>query len=66
MKKILLSAAAFISSVSVFAHEGHGHTHGYTIKHYFTEPVHAITLLAGVTAVVMLVNYFTKKAEAKK
>lgn len=66
MKKYLLSAAALISSVSVFAHEGHGHTHGYTIKHYFTEPVHALALLAGVAAVVMLVSYFKNRQTAKK
>jgi len=66
MKKYLLSAAALISSVSVFAHEGHGHTHGYTIKHYFTEPVHALVFAAGVAAVLIAVNWFTKKAAAKK
>jgi hypothetical protein len=66
MKKYLLSAAALISFVTAFAHEGHGHTHGYTIKHYFTEPVHALALAAAVAAVLMVVNWFTKKAAAKK
>ncbi|MFN8253840.1 MAG: hypothetical protein U0V75_18345 [Ferruginibacter sp.] len=62
MKKYFLSALALLSTLGVFAHEGHGHTHGYTIKHYFTEPQHALPLLAAVAAVVVLVNYFHKKA----
>lgn len=66
MKKYLLSAAALLITVSVFAHEGHGHTHGYTIKHYFTEPVHAIPLLAAVATVVFFVNWLQKRAAVKK
>lgn len=66
MKKYLLSFAALLSAVSVFAHEGHGHTHGYTIKHYFVEPEHAIPLLAAVAAVVFFVNWLQKRGAVKK
>ena len=36
-----------------YAHDGHGHTEGYTITHYFTEPLHlaitaAILLMSGI------------------
>lgn len=65
MKKSLLSIAAVTASVSSFAHEGHGHTDGFTIQHYFTEPVHIISLLAGVVVLAVVIRYF-KKAAAKK
>lgn len=43
MKKIA-TAALLLSGLPLasFAHEGHGHTHGFTITHYFVEPEHAV------------------------
>jgi hypothetical protein len=43
MKKIA-AAAILLSALPLasFAHEGHGHTHGFTITHYIVEPDHAI------------------------
>ncbi len=64
MKKIFLSLAAVAASVSSFAHEGHGHTDGFTIKHYFTEPEHIIPVLLAAALAVVLFRYFRKK-EAK-
>jgi hydrogenase/urease accessory protein HupE len=54
MKKYLLSLTAILASLSSFAHEGHGHTHGFTIQHYFVEPEHALALLAVVAIGVLL------------
>jgi hypothetical protein len=54
MKKTLSLLLGFIPFAS-FAHEGHGHTEGFTITHYFVEPQHAITILA--VAVVMYLFY---------
>ena len=64
MKKIFLSLAALVASVSSFAHEGHGHTDGFTIKHCFAEPQHIIPVLLAAAVAVVLFRYFRKK-EAK-
>lgn len=57
--------AALSASLFSFAHEGHGHTHGFTIQHYFVEPEHALVLLAVVAAGVLLFRHF-RTANAKK
>lgn len=54
MKKFFLSLAAVAASLFTFAHEGHGHTHGFTIQHYFVEPEHALALIAAVAAGILL------------
>lgn len=64
MKKIFLSLAAVTASICSFAHEGHGHTEGFTIKHYFSEPEHIIPVLLAVSVAVVLFRNFKKK-EAK-
>jgi hypothetical protein len=46
MKKLTLVLAGLLPFLA-YAHEGHGHTEGFTIIHYLVEPVHLITLLAG-------------------
>lgn len=62
MKKLislgLLSAAV---SLPGFAHEGHGHTHGFTITHYLIEPVHLAVLLGALTASVLFFRRYFKK-----
>ena len=64
MKKIFLSLAAVTASICSFAHEGHGHTEGFTIKHYFTEPEHIIPVLLASAVAIVLFRYFKNK-EAK-
>jgi hydrogenase/urease accessory protein HupE len=54
MKKYILLLAAVSASLSSFAHEGHGHTHGFTIQHYFVEPEHALAVLAVVAVGLLL------------
>lgn len=65
MKKYLLSLAAIAASLSSFAHEGHGHTHGFTIQHYFVEPEHVLAVLAVVATGVLLFKRY-RTAAAKK
>lgn len=51
LKSKLMAAIALTIPFSVMAHPGHGETEGFTIIHYFAEPVHATltaVLLAGV------------------
>ena len=52
-KKLSLGMAAAMVPFLGFAHEGHGHTHGFTITHYFVEPVHLAILLAVFAAGVL-------------
>ena len=62
MKKYLLSLAAIAASMRSLAHEGHGHTHGFTIQHYFVEPEHALAVLAAVAIGVLLFKQYRKAA----
>ena len=65
MKKNFLAVATLIAAMMLpvlsMAHEGHGHTHGFTIKHYFVEPEH---LVASLLAIAVGVWFF--KAQRKK
>lgn len=65
MKKLLSLLVTLTAMVSAFAHEGHGHTDGYTIKHYFTEPEHVILVVAAVALAIVLVARY-RKTTAKK
>ncbi len=65
MKRYLLLLTGLAASFSSFAHEGHGHTHDFTITHYFVEPEHAFPLLAAVAIVMLLVKRY-RNAAAKK
>ena len=65
MKKIITVAAmltCFLPLVSL-AHPGHGETGGFTIIHYFTEPVHAVVSLAVITAVVLYIRNMRKQTQ---
>lgn len=65
MKKYFLLLAAVSASLSALAHEGHGHTHGFTIQHYFVEPEHALAALA-VVAIGLLLFKCYRTVSAKK
>ncbi len=54
MKGLLITAPALLLSAGLFAHDGHGHTGGYTIIHYLTEPVHAVSLVLAFVAGLLL------------
>ena len=62
MKKIaLLSLFATLFPFLGFAHEGHGHTHGFTITHYFVEPEHLLLLTGVVAAGILFFRSYFKK-----
>jgi hypothetical protein len=69
MKKIssLLRTCIFIlTPLAVMAHPGHGETEGFSIIHYFKEPVHAtisVLLLAGI---IFTVSYTRRKKSGEK
>jgi hypothetical protein len=70
MKKISLALQTGLGMLLPFAgmaHPGHGETEGFSIIHYFGEPVHA-TATAGLLAAIMFtVSYIRrKKGQHKK
>jgi hypothetical protein len=69
MKKIspgALLALTAIAPISLFAHPGHGETEGFSIIHYFTEPVHATVTVLGAIAVFLLYKTLRRNAHNKK
>lgn len=65
MRKLFSFLFVFSATTAAFAHEGHGHTEGFTITHYFTEPEHVIPLLLAVAVVIWMVTRY-RKAIIKK
>lgn len=67
MKKLIAATctlALFLPLIS-HAHPGHGDTDGYTIIHYFREPVHAVVSLSIVLAVALTARYMDKRRARK-
>ena len=50
----------FMAPLFTMAHPGHGESEGYTIIHYFTEPMHAIITLGSLVTVAVVV-YFSRR-----
>lgn len=65
MRKILSLLVILPAATSAFAHEGHGHTHGFTVTHYFTEPEHVIPLVLVIAGLILLVRKY-RKSPVKK
>ncbi|MBX7107594.1 MAG: hypothetical protein K1X61_03000 [Chitinophagales bacterium] len=63
MKKLMsLSLLAGLLPSIALGHEGHGHTDGNTITHYFVEPQHLVFVL-GLAAVVIAGTIFFRKKD---
>lgn len=64
MKKLI---AFFIASGLMpligFAHEGHGHTHGFTITHYIVEPDHALLTWVAISAAIVMIAANRKQSK---
>ncbi len=52
-KKYLFGFLALLLPLSMLAHPGHGQSEGFTITHYFVEPIHVIAFV-GVMFVVII------------
>lgn len=62
MKNLLsLFIAMALLPLTGFAHEGHGHTDGSSVTHYFVEPEHMFAILAAAAFIVLGSIYFRKK-----
>ena len=70
MKKISLVLQTGLGILLPFAgiaHPGHGETEGFSIIHYFGEPVHATATAGLMAAIIFTVSYIRrKKAQNKK
>jgi len=65
MKKLsLLSFFALLLPASLLAHPGHGETGGFSIIHYFVEPIHAITFFSIVIAALVYIRWQRKNSKA--
>jgi hypothetical protein len=66
MKKLVSVISLFILIVMPFitmAHPGHGDhgDSGYTIIHYFTQPMHAVITLGSIVIVFVVLHFNRKK-----
>lgn len=68
MKKALAAGSLFILGIpsTSIAHPGHGETDGYTIIHYFTEPVHAVIAIGVLAAVAVFIRQMRRSKQANK
>ncbi|MFZ4770139.1 MAG: hypothetical protein ACOYLO_08145 [Ferruginibacter sp.] len=64
MKKII-AALCLLVPFAGMAHPGHGEIGGYTITHYFLEPMHAIITIGIVVALVVYVRHLNKSRQTK-
>ena len=65
MKKLIttLSLAALFMPLISQAHPGHGDSDGYTIIHYFREPVHAVIPLVVFIVILAYIHLLEKRYE---
>ncbi len=68
MKKrfLYISLLGLLLPFAGLAHPGHGETGGYTIIHYFTEPVHAISSIGLLVATIFYIRLLDKKRQAQE
>lgn len=67
MKKVI-AALCFFSlclPLASLAHPGHGETGGFTITHYFTEPVHVIVSLVALSGILLYARHLSKSRQRK-
>ncbi len=68
MKKIAFAVCLIALALPLFvaAHPGHGEHGGYTIIHYFSEPVHVVASLGVVAAVFSAAFFLRRKKQPAK
>jgi hypothetical protein len=68
MKKIIaiLCLTASVAPQALFAHPGHGETGGYTITHYFTEPVHVLVSVSVLVVTIAAVRLLGRAKQRKE
>jgi len=69
MKKIAFTLTLLLFIVTpliTLAHPGHGGTDGYTIIHYFVEPMHAVVTFGALIAAFAYIRYTNRKNQQSK
>ncbi len=68
MKKLIaaFSTLALVLPVIALAHPGHGETGGFTITHYFLEPVHAVISIGVLAMVIFIIKHLSRKGATQK
>lgn len=61
MIRKFITSATLLLPAALMAHDGHGHTHGFTIKHYFIEPEHMLLTGALITVVTLLIIQYRRR-----
>ena len=66
MKKLFATMTCLAAAPVLFAHPGHGETEGFTIIHYFTEPVHATVTVLATVVVIAFSGYARRRSSRAK
>ena len=69
MKKIIVAALGLFvlcTPLISLAHPGHGETDGYTIIHYFTEPMHAVLTYGILFSAIVYIYYSRRQKKQSK
>lgn len=61
MKKIAVVIVTAVTPLIIYAHPGHGSTDGYSIIHYFVEPVHAVVTWSVLAAAFLYIRATRKR-----
>jgi len=54
-----------VAATGVWAHPGHGESHGHSLVHYLTEPFHVIPLVAVIIVSVAIFTVLYKKRKKR-
>lgn len=66
LRLILLLVCAMLSFAAM-GHEGHGHEHPWTVKHYLVNPVHGIPVaMVIILVLVIIVRHYLNVKRARK
>jgi hypothetical protein len=65
MKSKFLLATAILPLFTL-AHPGHGETDGFSIIHYFSEPMHAMVTVGAMVVLFAGYRYFRRKSQKSK
>jgi hypothetical protein len=66
MKKIIVAALSlFVLCLPLVssAHPGHGGTDGYTIIHYFVEPMHAVVAISALFGAALYIRQLRRNKQ---
>lgn len=65
MKKIIAVLSLFVLCMPLIsiAHPGHGETGGYTITHYFTEPIHVLISLSVLIGAFVYIRHLRRNKQ---